>query len=132
MKKVGFLGLFLALTACVNTVGLVSGAENLVELKEEPTACKYLYEITSNTSVYNVSDAKRYLMNQIVEMDIAKNIQSNAFFISETEIKENGEAVFGPRNNYMNKAKVYLCPMHKDSVIIKAPENSLKIKEVRV
>ncbi len=131
MKKFGILGLLIGLAACSN-VDLVLGTDRLVELQEEPKTCKYLYEITSTTSVYQSADAKKYLLNQIVEMDTSKGIQSNAYLITESEVKENPDAILGPKNSYMNKAKVYLCPMYKSGVVVSAPENSLKLHEVEI
>ena len=101
MKKIMFL-MFVLLSACASTTDTGNG---LVRLDKEPTNCEYLYLIDSSATTYKLSGAYEYLENTILEQ---RKI-GNSYYIVNQDIKENEDAVFGPKNTFKFKVKVYNC-----------------------
>jgi hypothetical protein len=103
----GFMSgvLCFALAACSGLVNNENGSEYLVQLKAEPIGCTYLYKLESETSVYDMDDARRYLENRIV--DQGRN--GNAYWITSQRTSPNEWVVFGPERAFILAANVYSC-----------------------
>ena len=94
--------LLLILGACAQSTGAGNG---LTRLTVEPKNCEYLYAIDSSVSTYNLNDAYDFLEKRILE----ENGFGDSYYISGENILENAGAIFGPKNTYKLKAKVYNC-----------------------
>ena len=77
----------------------------LVKLDYEPTNCEFLYAIKSDFSGYSAQDAYNFVEKRIVE----ENALGDSYYIEKQDIVENTGAIFGPKNTYKIKAKVYNC-----------------------
>ena len=71
----------------------------------EPKNCEYLYTLDSSATTYNISDAYDYLEKSILE----QNKFGDSYYISNEDILKNAGAIFGPRETYKFKVKVYNC-----------------------
>ena len=100
MKKVLILSAMLA--ACVAST---NGGNGLTRLETEPKNCEYLYALDSSVTSYNISDAYDYIEKTILE----QNKFGDSYYIDKTNILENTGAIFGPKNTYKFKVKVYNC-----------------------
>lgn len=100
MKKV-FLSL-LMLGACAQSTGAGNG---LTRLNSEPKDCEYLYTVDSSVSSYSLESAYDFLEKRILE----EKGFGDSYYISGENILENAGAIFGPKNTYKLKAKVYNC-----------------------
>ena len=100
MKKV-FCLLFLV-SACAMTTGAGNG---LSRLKDEPKNCEFLYTINSSATTYDIDDAYQYLEQNILEQEK----QGDSYMITKEETQANPSEIFGPKNTYKFKTKVYNC-----------------------
>lgn len=100
MKK-AFCLLFV-LSACAT---MTDGGNGLNRLSQEPKNCEFLYTMNSNATVYDIDDAYEYLENNILEQEK----QGDSYLIIKEEIVKNPSAIFGPKNTYKFKVKVYNC-----------------------
>lgn len=98
-------GLF-AVCGCTTTIKSENGADQLVQLADEPVGCQFLYKLESEVSVYDAADARRYLENRIA--DQAR--RGNAYWITSQRTRPNEWVVFGPERAYILNANVYRCP----------------------
>ncbi|MCL1891983.1 MAG: hypothetical protein FWF97_01655 [Alphaproteobacteria bacterium] len=104
MRKVLLAITAVALAACSNTVKLKSGADELVQLKAEPTACTFLYQLESDVSMYSEDDAVRFVKNQI-----AARGNGNAFWIKSKDTRQNEWRMFAPERSFVMTTLVYDC-----------------------
>ena len=102
MKKIYFLIIGLVMVACARYEKQDNG---LIRLNAEPANCKFLYEIKSSFSGYSEDEAYDFVEKRIVE----ENAFGDSYYIAEEDIVENEGAIFGPKNTYKLKAKVYNC-----------------------
>nr|MBQ0091294.1 hypothetical protein [Candidatus Enterousia merdequi] len=102
MKKSLFIISMLVLSACAGTTGAGNG---LTRLENEPKNCEFLYTIDSSSSTYDIDDAYDYLEKSILD----QNSFGDSYYIEKEKISENVGAVFGPKQTYKFKAKVYAC-----------------------
>ncbi|MBR3511036.1 MAG: hypothetical protein IKN73_03160 [Alphaproteobacteria bacterium] len=101
MKKFLFC-LILALSACATTTDSETG---LVKLNEEPKNCEFLYTIDTSVTDYKVEDAYVFLEKRILE----QRLIGDSYYIVQQDTVENPEAIFGPKETYKFKTKVYNC-----------------------
>jgi hypothetical protein len=108
MKKILALTLSLALVACSNLIENRNGSENIRKLNAEPDGCVFLYKLETEVSVYDMSDARRYMENKI--SDQAR--PGNAYWITSQRTHPNEWVVFGPERAFVLTANVYNCPFN--------------------
>jgi len=101
MKKLLLLSLVLG--ACATTTE--EPVTGITRLNSEPKNCAYLYSVDTTMTSYNVKDAYDFLEKRIIEQDGL----GDSYYISGEDTLENKEAVFGPKNTFKLKAKVYKC-----------------------
>lgn len=101
MKKT-LLILPIILAACAGTTGAGNG---LSRFDIEPKNCEYLYTMNSTVTTYNESDAYDYIEKDI----IAQNKTGDSYYIANANIIENDDAIFGLKNTFKFKVKVYNC-----------------------
>lgn len=107
MKKYIKLGLIVfALAGCGGYVKNQGGSENLVRLDVEPVGCKMLYKMQTTASYYEISDAYRYLENNIVE----RATGANAYWVEKQSTVQNDWTMFGPERSFVFDVRVYNCP----------------------
>ena len=85
--------------------GATKEGSGLVKLDYEPTNCEFLYAVKSDFSGYSAQDAYDFVEKRIVE----ENALGDSYYIEKQDIVENVGAIFGPKNTYKIKAKVYNC-----------------------
>ena len=102
MKKLICLGAIIALTACAQSTGEGNG---IVKVDQEPKNCEFLYDMNTSVTMYDKEDAYDYLEKNIKE----DNKLGDTYYIAREEIVKNEGAIFGPKNTYKLKAKVYSC-----------------------
>ena len=102
MKKLLICSVF-ALAACATATDAGSG---LVRLENEPKYCEYLYTIDTSFADYNMNKAYDFLEQKILE----QHSIGNSYYIVKQDTSENLDAIFGPKNTYKFKTKVYNCP----------------------
>ena len=90
------------LTACAATTGAGNG---LTRFESEPKNCEYLYTLDSSVTTYNESDAYDYIEKNILE----QRKQGDSYYIANASTIENQGAIFGPKNTFKFKVKVYNC-----------------------
>ena len=101
MKKyIAFMSLVF-LCACTGT-NIDNG---LTRLEKEPKNCDFLYVLNSNASTYKLSGAYDFLEKSILEQDKT----GDSYYIVSEDVSKNSDAVFGPRNTFKFKVKVYKC-----------------------
>ncbi len=102
MKKIfGFISL-IALAACAQATDAGNG---LIRLNGEPTNCEYLYTIDSSATTYNLSGAYDFLEKTILE----QKVLGDSYYVVNQNTVENPDAIFGPKNTFKFKVKVYNC-----------------------
>lgn len=100
MKK--FILLFAVLCGCAESSKIGNGLDRL---DVEPTNCEFLYTIDSSVSTYKLADAYDFLEKRILE----EKGFGDSYYVSVQDSVKNPGAVFGPKNTYKLKAKVYKC-----------------------
>ncbi len=100
MKKVLLLTLLLASCAGNNIEN-----KSFYVLENEPQNCEYLYTLNTTAKVYDMNEAKKYLESALNDQDKI----GDSYLIVETQTLENPGAVFGPKNTYKFKVKVFNC-----------------------
>ena len=100
MKKLLILSLLL--TACAQATDAGNG---LNRLDAEPKNCEYLCTIDSSATTYKLSGAYEYLEKSILE----QKTLGDSYYIVDQNIVENPDAIFGPKNTFKFKVKVYNC-----------------------
>ena len=101
MKKLLLLSLILG--ACATTTE--EPITGITRLTQEPKDCHYLYNVDTTMKSYNIKDAYEFLEKRIIEQDGL----GDSYYISGEDILDNQDAVFGPKNTFKIKAKVYNC-----------------------
>ncbi len=94
------------LAGCGGLIKNENGSERLVQLDGEPIGCTYLYKLETETSVYDMADARRFMENRIV--DQAR--PGNAYWITSQRTRPNEWVIFGPERAFILAANVYDCP----------------------
>ena len=102
MKKIISLLALVILSACATATDAGSG---LNRLKTEPKNCEYLYTLDSNATTYKLDGAYEYLEKSILE----QRKTGDSYYIVNQSILENPDAIFGPKNTFKFKVKVYNC-----------------------
>lgn len=92
----------LLLAACAGTTGEGTG---LVRLDKEPTNCEFLYNLNTSVTNYKITDAYDFVEKQILEQDGI----GDTYYVYNEKTVENPDAIFGPKNTYKLKVKVYSC-----------------------
>ena len=90
------------LSACATMTDVGSG---LIRLNQEPKNCEFLYTLNSNATVYDIDDAYKSLETNILEQEKL----GDSYLIIKEETIANPSAIFGPKNTYKFKVKVYNC-----------------------
>ncbi|MBQ6110723.1 MAG: hypothetical protein IJL05_05095 [Alphaproteobacteria bacterium] len=101
MKKymICFCGL---LAACATSTGAGSG---LTRLTQEPKDCTFLYTMTSDITNYSKEDVYNYLEQKILNQQKV----GDSYYIVKESVIDNIGAIFGPKQTYNLKVKVYNC-----------------------
>ena len=102
MKKLVLICSGVVLCACAQSTGVGNG---LTRLNSEPKNCEFLYTIDSSVSTYKITDAYDFLEKRIIE----EKGFGDSYFIDTEDVVKNAGAIFGPKNTYKLKAKVYKC-----------------------
>lgn len=102
MKKLTVLSSLVVLCACAVATDAGNG---LTRLDAEPKNCEYLYTIDSSATTYKLTGAYEYLEKSILEQQKI----GDSYYIVNQNIFENEDAIFGPRNTFKFKVKVYNC-----------------------
>ncbi len=102
MIKKFLMFLLCVLSACALTTDAGNG---LNRLNQEPNNCEFLYTINSNATAYDIDDAYEYLEKSIIDQDK----QGDSYYIVKQETVNNPSAIFGPKQTYKFKTKVYNC-----------------------
>ena len=102
MKKIISFMSLIALSACATATDEGLG---LTRLTEEPTNCEFLYTMDLGATAYKSMGAYEYLEKTILEQELI----GDSYYIVKQSIIENPDAVFGPKNTYKFKVKVYNC-----------------------
>ena len=102
MKKIFLLSLIALVCGCAQSTKEGNG---LTRLTYEPKNCEFLYTVDSSVSTYNLSDAYDFLEKRILE----EKGFGDSYYISTEDAIKNAGAIFGPKNTYKLKAKVYKC-----------------------
>lgn len=90
------------LVACAETIGTGTG---LTRLYQEPKDCTYLYAMTSDITNYSKEDVYNYLEQRILN----QQKQGDSYYITSESTTDNVGAIFGPKQTYTLKVKVYNC-----------------------
>ena len=102
MRKISVFISLIVLAACAQTVDTENG---LTRLKSEPKDCEYLYTMDSSATSYKLSGAYEYLEKTILD----QRKLGDSYYVVNENIVENPDAVFGPKNTFKFKVKVYKC-----------------------
>lgn len=102
MKKYFVLASLTALCGCATATDAGTG---LVRLDKEPTNCEYLYTLDSSATNYKLDGAYEYLEKTILEQEKI----GDSYYIVKQNIFENPDAIFGPKNTFKFKVKVFNC-----------------------
>ena len=102
MKKIAGLMFAVVLLGCAAATDAGSG---LNRLDKEPNNCDFLYTMNSSATTYSLSGAYDYLENLILEQEKT----GDSYYIVNQNVIENEDAVFGPKNTFKFKVKVYNC-----------------------
>ena len=94
--------LLVVLSACTT---MTDAGNGLNRLKQEPKDCEFLYTINSSATTYDIDDAYEYLEQNILDQEK----QGDSYMIIKEEKQANTSAIFGPKNTYKFKTKVYNC-----------------------
>ncbi len=102
MKKTISILSLLALCACAAATDAGNG---LTRLASEPNNCEYLYTLDTSATTYKLAGAYDYLEKSILE----QRKLGDSYYIVNQNVFENEDAVFGPKNTFKFKVKVYNC-----------------------
>jgi len=102
MKKYITVISLIALSACATSTDAGTG---LIRLDSEPKNCEFLYNLNSNVTNYKLTDAYEYLEKTILEQEKI----GDSYYIVKQDIVEIPDAIFGPKNTFKFKVKVYNC-----------------------
>ena len=102
MKKLILLSLVVVMCGCAESSKEGNG---LTRLTKEPTNCEFLYTIDSSVATYGLDDAYDFLEKRILE----EKGFGDSYYVSLQDSVKNAGAIFGPKNTYKLKAKVYKC-----------------------
>ncbi len=102
MKKIISLMSLILLASCAGTNDAGNG---LSRLDSEPNDCEFLYTLDSSATTYKLSGAYDYLEKTILD----QRIIGDSYYIVNSNIVENPDAIFGPKNTFKFKVKVYKC-----------------------
>lgn len=91
-------------TLCACAVATDAG-NGLTRLDAEPKNCEYLYTLDSSATTYKLTGAYEYLEKSILEQQKI----GDSYYIVNQNIFENEDAIFGPKNTFKFKVKVYNC-----------------------
>ena len=105
MKK-AVLFLLAALGACTGIVEKNPETAKIMQLKDEPIGCQFLYRLEVDALVYNKEDAIAYLENRIV--DQAR--RGNAYWMVSLRTNPKEWKFIGQERSYIIAANVYRCP----------------------
>ncbi len=105
MKKIITLSMVAVLTACMGQIKNENGSETLNQVDGEPLNCLFLYSIETEVSVYDSTDAKRYLENKIIN----QTNPGDTYWIVAQRTRPNEWAILGPERAYVLNANVYDC-----------------------
>lgn len=105
MKK-NLIFCFPILAACTGMVRPDPETANIVQLKDEPVGCQFLYRLEVDALVYSKEDAVQYLENRIV--DQAR--KGNAYWLVSIRTNPKEWAFFGQERSYILTSNVYKCP----------------------
>lgn len=100
MKKLLLLSLVLG--ACATTTE--EPVTGITRLNQEPKDCKYIYDLGTTMKSYNLKDAYEFMEKEIIERDLG-----DSYYVLDEKILDNKDAVFGPKNTFKIKARVYNC-----------------------
>ena len=98
MKKIVLFSLLLASCAGTKT-------SNFNVLENEPKNCEFLYTLNTSAVMYDRDDAKKYLEQTLTDQEKI----GDSYWIVDSQVLENHGAIFGPKNTYKFKVKVYDC-----------------------
>ena len=112
-KKTLFL--LLLLGACTGWIEKKPETSMLVQVRDEPVGCEFLYRLEVDALVYSEDDAIAYLENRIV--DQAR--KGNTYWIVSIRTTPKEWKVFGEDRSYVITTNVYKCPENAN-VITKA------------
>ena len=90
------------LVACASTTGSETG---LTRLYREPKNCTFLYNMTSDITNYTKEDVYNYLEQRILN----QQKPADSYYVVNESIADNIGAIFGPKQTYTIKVKVYNC-----------------------
>ena len=102
MKKIISLLSLIILAACATDTDTGTG---LNRLKTEPTNCEHLYTMDTSATSYKIDGAYEYLEKSILE----QRKLGDSYYIVSQSTKKNEDAIFGPKNTFKFKVKVYKC-----------------------
>ncbi len=94
--------LLCVLTACAT---MTDAGNGLNRLKREPKDCEFLYTINSSATTYDIEDAYQYLEQNILDQEK----HGDSYLVIKEETQANPSAIFGPKNTYKFRTKVYNC-----------------------
>lgn len=106
--------------ACNGFVERKPETKHLIQLKDEPIGCHYLYRLEVDTLVYDKDDAIAYLENRIV--DQAR--KGNTYWLVSIRTNPKEFQFFGQERSYIIVANVYKCPEHATVVTKSEIESS--------
>jgi len=102
MKKYTAIISLIVLSACATATDAGTG---LIRLDSEPKNCEFLYTLDSSVTNYNLSDAYEYLEKTILEQEKI----GDSYYVVKQDVSEIPDAIFGPKNTFKFKVKVYNC-----------------------
>ena len=102
MKKYISVISLIALSSCATSTDAGNG---LTRLTTEPKNCEYLYTLDSSATNYKLEGAYEYLEKTILEQEKI----GDSYYIVKHDITEIPDAIFGPKNTFKFKVKVYNC-----------------------
>lgn len=108
MKKYLAFSVLFFVVACTGMVERRPETKYLVQLKDEPVGCQYLYRLEVDALVYTKEDAIQYLENRIV--DQAR--KGNTYWLVSIRTNPREFAFIGQERSYIIVANVYKCPEH--------------------
>jgi hypothetical protein len=115
LKKPYFGLLAIILSGCTGLVERNPDAASIIQVKDEPIGCQFLYRLEVDTLVYSKEDAIVYLENRIVD----QVRRGNVYWLVSIRTNPKEWKFFGQERSYIMTANVYKCPEHAN-VITKA------------
>jgi hypothetical protein len=119
-EKLSAVLLSMLLASCVGLVEKNPETSGLVQLKDEPIGCQFLYRLEVDTLVYSKEDAITYLENRIV--DQAR--RGNAYWLVSIRTNPKEWKFFGQERSYIITSNVYKCPEHAEIITRQDVEKS--------